>query len=258
MVAVTDQGLLQRFSKASASAREQQLNRLVAQMPLPWQNFRESVHDAVHTIKVSHKPDHNYQGAMHNDTAYGLLGDGQVRVTRMNESGRRIREVGTLNVIPFSATNDNSRHGFDKDGKSLPYKGYKGDSNFCIEIFVGDDGRWDAHVLSTYEGYQIVRMQGETTLYNKVCAQNGKNLVMRLMRDDLVRIKTDNNHQLFRLCKMGSDGTMFFAEPQESNVDARVRKKELTYLTRRASGLQKSSARKISISPIGEVSLCHG
>ncbi len=258
VVAVTDQGLLQRFSKASASAREQQLNRLVAQMPLPWQNFRESVHDAVHTIKVSHKPDHNYQGAMHNDTAYGLLGDGQVRVTKINESGRRIREVSTLNVIPFSATNDNSRHGFDKDGKSLPYKGYKGDSNFCIEIFVGDDGRWDANVLSTYEAYQIVRMQGEPTLYNKVYAQNGKTLVMRLMRDDLVRIKTDNNHQLFRLCKMGSDGTMFFAEPQESNVDARVRKKELTYLTRRASGLQKSSARKISISPIGEVSLCHG
>ena len=29
VIAVTDQGLLQRFAKASASAREQQLNRLV-------------------------------------------------------------------------------------------------------------------------------------------------------------------------------------------------------------------------------------
>ncbi len=32
---VTDQGLLQRFAKASADARSQQLDRLVASMPMP-------------------------------------------------------------------------------------------------------------------------------------------------------------------------------------------------------------------------------
>jgi hypothetical protein len=36
VIAVTDQGMLQRFAQASASAREKQLDKLVDSMPLPW------------------------------------------------------------------------------------------------------------------------------------------------------------------------------------------------------------------------------
>ncbi len=258
VVAVTDQGLLQRFSKASASAREQQLNRLVSVMPLPWPSYRESVQRAIQAIKVSHRPDHNYQGAMHNDTAYGLLSDGQVRVTKLNEEGRRVKKVSTLSVIPLAATNDPNRHGTMPNGEPRPYKGYKGDSNFCIEIFVNETGRWESVVLSTFEAYRIAKTKGESALYNPALAINGRPLVMRLMRDDIVSLDSEQGRALYRVCKMGSNGRIFFAEPQESNVDARDRRKELSYLTRGASGLQRASARQVFISPIGEVRISKG
>lgn len=254
VVAVTDQGLLQRFSNASASAREQQLNRLVSEMPLPWPSFRESVQEVIQSIKVSHRPDHSYQGAMHNDTAYGLLSDGKVSVTKLDENGRRVKEISTLAVIPFTSINDPKRHGLMPNGEPRPYKGYKGDSNFCIEIFVSETGRWESVVISTFEAYQIVKTKGEVSLYNPKQALNGRPLVMRLMRDDTISLKTPDGRKLYRVCKIGGNGSIFFAEPQESNVDARVRSKQMSYLTKTASSLQKMSARQIFINPIGEFS----
>jgi len=258
VVAVTDQGLLQRFSKASASAREQQLNRLVSEMPLPWSSFRESVQRAIHSIKVSHRPDHNYQGAMHNDTAYGLLSDGKVSVTKLDENGRRVKEVSTLAVIPFTSTNDPKRHGLMPNGELRPYKGYKGDSNFCIEIFVSEIGRWESVVITTYEAYQIAKARGESSLYSPKQASNGRPLVMRLMRDDIVSLDSESGRSLYRVCKMRSNGTIYFAAPHESNVDARDRRGELSYLTKGASGLQKLGARQVFITPIGELCSSEG
>jgi CRISPR-associated endonuclease Csn1 len=254
VVAVTDQGLLQRFSKASASAREQQLNRLVAEMPLPWQTYRESVDRAIKAIKVSHRPDHNYQGAMHNDTAYGLLSDGQVVVTKLDEEGRRFKEVSNLTVIPFSSSNDPDRHGKVADGTPRPYKGYKGDSNFCTEIYINESGKWESCVLNTFEAYQIAKTRGEASLYDAKQANNGRPLVMRLMRDDFITFGSGEEKSLYRVCKMGSNGLIFFAEPHQSNVDSRVRKRELSYLIKSSLGLQKLTAQKVFVTPIGIVS----
>jgi CRISPR-associated endonuclease Csn1 len=254
VVAVTDQGLLQRFSRASASAREQQLSRLVSDMPLPWASYRESVQRAIQAIKVSHRPDHNYQDAMHNDTAYGLLPDGEVSVTKLDENGRKVREVSKLAVIPFTSTKDPNRHGSTADGNPRPYKGYKGDSNFCIEIFIDENSRWSFNVLSTFEAYQIAKTMGEQSLYNTSKSVNGLPLVMRLMRNDIVSLNFDGIRKIYRVCKMSSAGSVFFAELHESNVDARVRRAELSYLSRTASGLERLSAKQIHISPIGEVS----
>jgi len=69
-VAVTDQGLLQRFAQASADARGKGLDRLVEAMPDPWPSYRAHVKRAIQAIWVSHKPDHGYEGAMHEDTTY--------------------------------------------------------------------------------------------------------------------------------------------------------------------------------------------
>ncbi|MFY7942205.1 MAG: type II CRISPR RNA-guided endonuclease Cas9, partial [Burkholderiaceae bacterium] len=148
VIAVTDQGLLQRFAKASASARAQQLNRLVENMPLPWPTYREHVARAVDNIWVSHKPDHGHEGAMHNDTAYGLLGNGRVSVHKVVE-GKRERIEDNLKVIEFSNAKAIARHGVLPTGEPRPYKGYKGDSNYCIEIVHNDKGKWEGEVIST-------------------------------------------------------------------------------------------------------------
>jgi len=250
VIAVTDQGMLQRFASASASARERQLNKLVDTMPLPWASYREHVKRAIGNIWVSHKPDHGHEGAMHNDTAYGLLGNDRVHVRKVVD-GQRVREESTLKVIPF--TNASARHGLLPDGQPRPYKGYKGDSNYCIEIVLNDKGKWEGEVISTFEAYQLVRQGGVKRLRHPSLSCSGKPLVMRLMRNDCVRLIQNETLLTLRLCKISIDGNLAFARVTEANVDARTRTKEISYVFKTSGALQKSQARQVSISPIGEL-----
>jgi len=252
VIAVTDQGMLQRFASASASARERQLNKLVDIMPLPWDNYREHVQRAINNIWVSHKPDHGHEGAMHNGTAYGLLGSDRVHFRKLID-GLRVREESTLKVIPFTSVKASARHGLLPDGQPRPYKGYKGDSNYCIEIVHNDKGIWEGEVISTFEAYQLVRHCGVKRLRHPTLSCSGKPLVMRLMRNDFVRLIEDHKLLTLRLCKISGNGSLAFALISEANVDARTRTKEISYIFKTAGTLQKANGRRISISPIGEL-----
>lgn len=254
VIAVTDQGLLQRFAKASASAREQQLNRLVENMPLPWESYRDHVQRAIDAIWVSHKPDHSHEGAMHNDTAYGLRGDGKVSVHKMVE-GKRERIEESLKVIEFTSAKANDRHGLLPNGEPRPYKGYKGDSNYCIEIVRNEKGKWEGEVISTFDAYQLVREHGVARLRHPALSVSGKPLVMRLMIDDAVRLDVDGQTRTMRIATLSGNGQIFMANTSEANVDARNRNKEdaFSYVSKMAGSLQKANASRVSISPIGEL-----
>ena len=254
VIAVTDQGLLQRFAQASASAREQQLNRLVENMPLPWDNYREHVQRAISNIWVSHKPDHSHEGAMHNDTAYGLLGGGRVSVHKTVD-GQRQRFEDNLKVIEFTNAKATARHGLLPNGEPRPYKGYKGDSNYCIEIVRNEKGKWEGEVISTFEAYQLVREHGIARLRHPTLSVSGRPLVMRLILDDSVRLEIDGSLRTMRVATLSGNGQVFMADTQEANVDARNRDKSepFTYVSKMAGSFQKSKARRVTISPIGEL-----
>ena len=252
VIAVTDQGLLLRFAQASSRAREKQLNKLVETMPLPWDNYRAHVQRAIEPIWVSHKPDHGHEGAMHNDTAYGLLGGGKVQVRKVVD-GVRTREVAALKVIELSAPWAAGRHGVLPNGEPRPYKGYKGDSNYCMDIVRNNQGKWESEVVSTFEAYQVVRRQGLARLRQSALSLSGKPLVMRLMIGDCVAMALNDARGIYRLCYMASTGTLAFAMCHEANVDKRTRSKELAYLFKTAGSLQKAQGRRVSISPIGEL-----
>jgi CRISPR-associated endonuclease Csn1 len=254
VIAVTDQGMLQRFAQASASARALQLDKLVDDMPLPWPSYREHVARAIHSIWVSHKPDHGHEGAMHNDTAYGLLGNGRVSVHKVVE-GKRTYVEDNLKVIEFTSPKANERHGVLPDGQPRPYKGYKGDSNYCIEIVRNEKGKWEGEVISTFEAYQLVRQFGLNKLQQSVVSCSGKPLVMRLTIDDFVRLSIDDVSQVFRVASVNSAGRLSLAEINEANVDARNRDSDgvWRYTYKQAGSLQKAQGRRITISPIGEL-----
>ncbi|SDY25250.1 type II CRISPR RNA-guided endonuclease Cas9 [Nitrosomonas sp. Nm33] len=254
VIGVTDQGLLQKFAKASASAREKQLNRLVDNMESPWKNYQEHVQRAIDAIWVSHKPDHSHEGAMHNDTAYGLRGNGKVSFHKMMDGKREYIE-DNLKVIEIADTKAAERHGLLPNGKPKPYKGYKGDSNYCIEIVRNEKGRWEGEVISTFEAYQLVREQGAAQLRHPALGISGKPLVMRLMIDDTVRLDVDGQSCTMRIAKLSSNGQIFMADICEANVDARNRNKEdsFAYISKMAGSLQTAKARRVTISPIGEL-----
>lgn len=260
VIAVTDQGLLQRFARASASAREQQLDRLVEQMPLPWPTYRDHVERAVNRITVSHKPDHGFQGAMHEETAWGLTADGQAtRRVRPEDGGPRQREIQKKNLVLINSTRDMGRHGVDDHGNPLPYKGYVGGNNYCIEIWGDKKGRWNGDVISTFQAYLVVRELGEKDAIKRLCdpktSLSGNPLVMRLMINDIVRLNVGGDTKTMRVATISGNGQVFFAEHHEANVDARNRSKEdpFNYISKTAGSLQKASGRAIVVSELGNV-----
>lgn len=260
VIAVTDQGLLQRFASANASARERQLQRLVAEMPLPWPSYRDQVARGLSNIIVSHRPDHGYQGRMHEDTAWGFRDDGMVtRRKPSEEGGQRTRETKNKQLISITSTGDPHRHGLDEDGHPKAYKGYVGGSNYCIEISANDKGRWQGEVISTFDAYQVVRSQGEVEgirkLLNPRFTQSRKPLVMRLMINDTVSAGLDNDKKIWRVVKIVKGGQIFMTEHNESNADARNRDRAnpFSYLSKMAGSLQKARARHVVVSEIGTV-----
>lgn len=256
VIGVTDRSLLQRAAKVNQLAREQEKTRVLEGLELPWLTYQNHVFRAIEHIWVSHKPDHGYQGAMHNETAYGMLGGGQVRHHKL-EDGKRVPSVENLQaVIPITSQKAKERHGFLPDGSPKPYKAYKGDSNYCIEIFKSEDGKWQAHIISTFEAYQIVRKTGDISqLRHKTKAQNGLPLVMRLMRGDMLRLEHEGLEQTYRVCTINSKGVLALASHFEANVDARNRDKEdpFKYVYKTASSLQKARARQVTISISGKL-----
>ncbi len=255
VIAVTDQGLLQRFAQASASAREKQLNKLVETMPLPWDTYRDHVQRAIDQIWVSHKPDHGHEGAMHNDTAYGLLGGAKVQV-RKTLDGVRTREIATLKVIEFADAHATTRHGLLPNGKPRPYKGYKGDSNYSMEIVRNDKGKWEGEVVSTFEAYQLVRQYGLARLRHPALSVSGRPLVMRLMIGDVLALSTlEEPKMIARITKISGNGQIFMAAHNEANVDSRNRDNadSFAYVSKTAGSLQKANGRHVSISTIGQL-----
>ena len=261
VIAVTDQGLLQRFAQASASARERQLDRLVENMPLPWETYRVHVQRAIDNIWVSHKPDHGHEGAMMEATSYGIAKDGSIKQKKKADGSSRERDI--KDVIRISEPSQPLRHGVDSQGKPLSYIAYKGGSNYCIEVVRNEKGKWVGEVISTFEAYQIVRKHGAARLNHLTLGQSGKPLVMRLIRDDFVRLKYEGIMRTLRLCSVNAAGTMAFADTHEANVadravdkklpDKTTRKKELEYVFKNAGPLQSLEARRVTISPIGEL-----
>jgi CRISPR-associated endonuclease Csn1 len=254
VIGVTDQGMLQKFASASASARERGLGRLVEMMPDPWPTYRTHVERAVNAIWVSHKPDHSHEGAMHNDTAYGLLRDGFVRHYKTTD-GKRERMQEALKVVPMSSYRAGGRHGFKDDGSPRPYKGYKGDSNYCIDIVRNEKGKWEGEVVSTFNAYQIVRTEGVSRLRDSKLSVSGKPLVMRLIVNDSVRLNVNGILRTMRVAKISGNGQIFMADCNEANVDSRNRDKGdvFFYVSKMAGSLLSAQGRRVTISEIGEV-----
>lgn len=255
VVAVTDQGMLQRFAQASAEARGKGLDRLVETMPDPWLSYREHVRRAVNAIWVSHKPDHGHEGAMHNDTAYALLGEGRVGVHKWID-GRRAFQAESLKVIAMTSANSEARHGLLPDGSPRPYKGYKGDSNYCMEIVRADQpGKWDCEVVSTFDAYQSVRSGGIKRLRDPKLSLSGKPLVMRLMIGDYLRADFKGQLRLLTIKKIKSNGGIFVAQANEANVRQREDSKDptLIYGSFTPGSLRKACGRHVTVSPSGEL-----
>ncbi|MEK6748278.1 MAG: type II CRISPR RNA-guided endonuclease Cas9 [Pseudomonadota bacterium] len=218
VIGVTDQGMLERFPQASASAREKQLDRLVEEMPLPWPTYRAHVERALNGITISYKPDHGFEGSMFKKTAYGINPDGSiVQKKRLdNEKGRIIDYI-----VPMYAPLKAARHGTLEDGRPRPYKGYAPDGNYCLEIIEKENGDWDMETIPVFKAYQHARTLGygredilrvQRRMSNEKISQKPGKLIMKLMPGDVIRLNyKGQRNRLLTVVKMSVDGGATFA-----------------------------------------------
>jgi CRISPR-associated endonuclease Csn1 len=266
VIGVTDQGLLQRFAQASADTKGKGISKLVETMPDPWPTYRIQVQRAVKAIWVSHKPDHGYEGEIFDQTIY-------------NSEGFSKSAAKTRSVIPFSARPDTAavaRH-IDAKGQPKAYKGLLSNSNYCIEISK-QGSEWIGEVIPTYQAYALARTFKDKAeafkhLRNPQSSLSNHPLVMRLSIDDAIKADIDGKSFVLKVLKINSSGAITFIQLNEANISARYTAKlnaqklakegkffdevalndQFFQKSISASSLKEYKARRVTISPIGEL-----
>lgn len=289
VIAVADRSLLKRVADAAGCAHDAGLNRLLSDMPQPWDGFRNAVASAIERVVVSHKPDHGHQGELHNDLAYGFVDqpdtDGVARVVRR----RKIEEINSGHLGPDSedgvrdlalrkqlqeaigdATGNelkkrlfafSERTGIRRirvterltviDIPDSPFKSYKGDSNYAFEIYRDEAGRWKRDVVTTFKANQVKPTE---RLRDRHLALNGKPLVMRLCKNDLIAIEEGSARRIMLVVKFGW-GRVTLAEHQEANTRERNDNKGVAFKYKDCgvSTLFELKARRVFIDLLGYV-----
>ncbi len=294
VVALTDQAMIQRSANLAKNDDPVEHSEMMKAMAEPLKRYRASTEDRLSKLTISHKPDHGYQDAMHNDTAYGITNlkdekkqtylvtrkalegmdktgdlesivDDKVRTQLLEATqGLKGKDFQTALVAEGKAMTPPVRrvrihtpmkntsfvtihHGNSKEHK----KAYKGDGNYCYDIFLNDKGKWDGEVITTFQAYQ--KAQSDVNWWRNNQRDDGTELIMRIRKGDMLEIDGyDNNRRRVIVYKF-SKGVICMADHFEANASGRVRSKELEAIHKSPSALEKINARLITVSPSGKV-----
>ena len=172
---------------------------------------------------------------------------------------RRVRALERLEVIPVPHP-AHAEHRAPRESRSIDGATYglKGDSNYCIEIYEDEKGKWRSEVITTYQAYSIVRESRGSVerLRHPTLTQSGRPLIMRLMKNDKVRVIDGGETVDLLVVKFSQQGTITMAPPHEGNLRQRSDDPEDNFdYTRKSAGpLRDLCARQITVSPAGRIS----
>ena len=287
VIGVIDRPFIQAIATASAKTNRYRVGMMVDSMPLPWPRFCEDVYKAVKAVKVSHKPDHSFEGRLFGEIhAYAFAKDGSVVQAKKADSEKRAYNVTAVIPIHHRKSVRTERAPFGEADRA--YKGYPSEGNYCLEIVQTEGGNWDFEVIPTYVAYQqALQLGGKAHEISKMARQiyeqklssiPGK-LIMKLVKGDCIAFSDDGTEKpmkLLRLTKMSQDGGGTFTEIHEGNESERADKRraaskkmkrddKMGFLDNLAlndtvfvkqlgiAALFEGKARRVTISPIGEL-----
>ncbi len=157
---------------------------------------------------------------------------------RLYKGIRRVRVTEPLSVIPIR----------NREGRA--YKGVKGDSNHCYEVWRMPDGKWKANVVTTFAANQP-GAEGDTRPHPAA------KKIMRLHRDDLVAYQKNGERAIARVVKFGQNGQVTLAAHNEAGDlkkrDALKEGDPFKYFSPTVGGLKKAQARKIRVDASGRI-----
>ena len=289
VIAVADRSLLKRVADAAGRAHDAGLERLLSDMPQPWDGFRDAVEAGIERVVVSHKPDHGHQDKLHNETAYGFIepagedgiahvvhrimladlkpshldADAEDGVRDLTLRAQLRNAVGNATGVDFKKQllTFSERTGVRRARiterltviaiPDSPFKSYKGDSNYAFEIYRDEKGRWKRNVVTTYEANQVKPPERLRAHY---LALNNQPLVMRLCKNDLIAIEENGMRRIMLVVKFGWD-RVTLAEHQEAKTRERNDDKSdaFKYKDCGISTLFELKARRVFIDMLGRV-----
>jgi len=288
VVAVTDRGLLQRIATAAARAEERRLERLLENMPEPWDGFRDDLRIALDRIVISHRPEHGIQGRLLEDTAYGVVAD------PAKEDGYNLvyrRPIAGLNANEVARIRDRAirerlqRHIFEAEATGLsikdalasfsketgirrvrllkkerntvpistpdgkPYKSYSAGDNYCIDIIEQPDGKWVGKVITVFDANQPDLKPRRRSNH-----PDGTH-IMRVHKGDLLRMDYGGIESIMRVVKLNPTSDRLWLCRHLDSGDLQKRHDDPDDSFRWAlisyNSLKKSGARKVSVGVLG-------
>ena len=126
-----------------------------------------------------------------------------------------------------------------------PYKAYKGDSNYCYEIWRLPNGKFISQVITTFEAHN----GGFTRRPHP-----GAKRILRIFKRDMVAIEQDGKTIICYVQKLGGTG-LSLVPHTEANADARNRAKEdpFKFIVKAANPLMKAGIRCVFVDEMGRL-----
>lgn len=281
VVGVTDRSMLQRI----ASAADQNRERLIDDMPDPWDGFRDELGERLRKVVVSHKPNHGVGGKLHEETAYGIVRDpskeeGATLVYRKALTGlnaneiERIRDKGLREkvktavaavkddkkklaeaLIAFAAETGIRRVRLTKVEEGFvalngndgrPYKAYVPGDNHRIEIFELPSGKW--------VGVGVTIFDANKALSGRPSPENGRKVLV-VHKNDLIRLEHDGRESIMRVVRLRTKAQqLMMAEHFESgNLTDRLKEGSFKWCSVAINQLKPRGARKVTVDHLGRV-----
>lgn len=303
VVAATDRSLIKRIQ--DAAGRDEGLGLSAEDVARsttePWEGFRADIGDRLEKIIVSHRADHGridpkarYRGhdtttgALHNDTAYGIV-DGEQVVSRVplpelaagdiavTAKGKNIRD-SQLQVALAVATKNKEGKAFEQAlrdfaAKPGPYQGIRRvrlieslQSSARVEVALPGAEPFKAYKGDSNHCFEIWRKPDGKLVHQVVTtfdAHRGLEFkphpaakrLLRVFKRDMMAIERDGQTLVCYVQKFDPANGVFLAPHNEANADARNRDKTDPFrLIQMAVGsLTKAKARRIFVDEMGRV-----
>lgn len=277
VVAMTDRSLLQQMSKATQMNWENQ-ERILSHIDPPIIDIFDQAKERLSHLVVSHRKDHGLGGALHNDTAYGIVGEyneNGVSVVRhrvpitsisgsnMNQIENEAIKMALQNLIAESSSDAALKDALNefsirtgirrvslveklsvvpiRNKKGEIYKAFKTDGNYCYDIWE-NNGKWEGKVLSLFEA--------NTKGTSKV-----DNIIMRIIVGDTLACEVNGVRTLYHV--LGITPGKFTLVPlyEAGNLHERARDKKdyFSYVFKSPDRLRQMKSRLVHVDECGFV-----
>jgi CRISPR-associated endonuclease Csn1 len=142
-----------------------------------------------------------------------------------------------------------------KKGENAAYKAYAADSNLFMEIYERTDGEWGGEAVTVYQA------NTKGTILRWPSDNPGARLVMRVYKDDLIRIDHDGERKIVRVVRLEPSAKRIrLAESIESgSLEDRNKtdKDPFEWIFGYYHRLKEWNARPVRVNELGKVKLIH-